>query len=317
MATGMQGFEALGGALAQAFGGGGSTEVYDEAMSRGHRLQKQLAEARIKTDEMNQRENLDIALSNLYREQPELAQAFSTMLRANVGGNFQQLTAGGINLTRGQALDGARSAAMAGDLDAANAMLAVHQGRPIERTKVSGNTLYDPYAAPGAQQAQITPYGEGYLANQMAGIEGRTEVARLRASTPSANGDRRETADDAAVKAVAEDIYRTTRLDTPDAARGVTAADIRYALANRGEWTNPNNGQKYTFSGPKFAGVTSSVDSTAGRATAPVAVPSDAMRGSLAPAAGGMPAPKTQAEYAALPSGTQYVAPDGSTRIKP
>jgi hypothetical protein len=33
-------------------------------------------------------------------------------------------------------------------------------------------------------------------------------------------------------------------------------------------------------------------------------------------APGGMPAPKTQADLAKLPSGTRYTAPDGSIRIK-
>lgn len=38
---------------------------------------------------------------------------------------------------------------------------------------------------------------------------------------------------------------------------------------------------------------------------------------SARPAAGSMPRPMSQAEYAQLPSGTSYVAPDGSIRVKP
>lgn len=49
------------------------------------------------------------------------------------------------------------------------------------------------------------------------------------------------------------------------------------------------------------------------RATVPATAPAPARP--AAPA--GMPEPKTQAEYAQLPSGTTYKAPDGSIRVKP
>lgn len=43
----------------------------------------------------------------------------------------------------------------------------------------------------------------------------------------------------------------------------------------------------------------------------------DAIVGTPAPAPGGIPAPKSKAEFDALPSGTRFTAPDGTVRVKP
>ena len=317
---GSSGWARGGQAISEALTGGGQVgQAYDEAMSRGHRLQKQLMEARIKSDEMAKREQLDLTMSQAMRDNPEMAALYSTMLRAGVGGNFQQLTAGGINLTRGQALSQALEAPNQAE---ANRLLQVYQGRPAERTKIAGNTMYDPLAAPNEQAAVVTPYGQTYLANQHQAAMTRanrvgTRAGGSRASAADAGdkdfsdlGDRQALA---MVNAAAEDAFRQARSAGLDMS-GVQKGDIAYALRTQGRWQHPAGGTPVVIGdgrrGVNFRTVTGSVAPTSQAVvaeTAPGRVeqvrPSDALSGAAAPRGAPVADPQRGQRAAQPPSG--------------
>lgn len=63
--------------------------------------------------------------------------------------------------------------------------------------------------------------------------------------------------------------------------------------------------------------ITKDVDSLIGSKVAAPSVGDDGGTGGDGTSQGNLPAPKTKAEFDALPSGTQFVAPDGKVRVKP
>lgn len=232
----------LGQALGEILtGGGGNTPAYSQAMSRGSAAYKQLAEARIKTDELNARERAQESIRALYPEGDPRGAAFADSAAAGYG-NLDQVTQSGINLTRDELLRKAADAALSGgDMGQINDLLTVYNGQPRKRTDVQGNTLIDPYAAPD-QPTRMTDYGAA-LAGSAAT---RAEAALINANRPRGTSGRSADPDKAAaaaVKAAARDALYSARADGQDM-YGVTLGDIEHAFRTKGEWRNPNDPKK-------------------------------------------------------------------------
>src|SRR5690606_25967548 len=135
--AGASGWGSLGDAIGRALGGGGSSTTYDDAMLRGHRLQKALKDAQKPTHEYQSLIDLEDTLEETFG--PELARAAAGAARA--GANFDQLARGRHSMLQGDATQAALEAVRAGQgLADVNPYLAVAGGRPVQLTKVEGNT---------------------------------------------------------------------------------------------------------------------------------------------------------------------------------
>lgn len=239
------GWGSFGQALGQAMSGRQGSSVYDETMLRGHRTQRALKEAQKATLQYQSMMDLEEALSETFG--PELARAAAAT--SNAGGNFQQLSAGRNNMLQGDALSAALQGVQSGQgIADVNPLLAVAGGKSVQTTKVEGNTLISPLEALSAQQPTITPYGEGYLANQANRVAGQNQAAMVRAMRPpatrnggDANAEEKARKDD--IKATARQAYyqlrERAREDLDIDPSGITLGDIEYALETTGQWTSP------------------------------------------------------------------------------
>ena len=239
------GWGSFGQALGQAMSGRQGSSVYDETMLRGHRTQRALKEAQKATLQYQSMMDLEEALSETFG--PELARAAAAT--SNAGGNFQQLSAGRNNMLQGDALSAALQGVQSGQgLADVNPLLAVAKGEPVPLAKVEGNNLISPYEALSGQTPTVSPYGEGYLANQAQRVAGQNRAAMARATRPpatrnggAANTEEKARKDD--IKATARQAYYQLReraredLDIDPA--GITLGDIEYALETTGQWTSP------------------------------------------------------------------------------
>ena len=232
----------LGQALGEILsGGGGSTPAYSQAMSRGSAAYKQLAEAKIKTDELNARERAQESIRALYPEGDPRGAAFADATAAGYG-NLDQVTQSDVNITKGNLLRKAADEALGGgDMGAINDLLTVYQGQPRKRTDVQGNTIIDPYG-PTDQTTRMTDYG----AAQAGSAATRAEAALTNANRPRGTGGR--SADPAqaaeqAIKIAARDALYSARAEGQDL-YGVNIGDIEHAFRTNGEWRNPNDTKK-------------------------------------------------------------------------
>lgn len=301
-----EGWARAGRNLARSMGGS-QQQIYDEAMSRRHKLEKQLSEARIARDEDIAREQTTAALTKFLGD-PDLAEAASVLIRG-AGGNFDQVTQGFGNLQSNKYQATAADALLGEnpDLELGNRALMAAQGKPVDLTKVEGNTAYNPMVTPDAAEVMITPYGQGMVndraqrtANYDANSRARIDIQRQKATAGKPGAD--DKARKAALKEAARDAYYGMRADGVDL-DGVTQGDIEFALEKNGKFVAPG-GEVYTYNDPTipvadFSGVTAKV------------LGSDAMMGGAAPVrpaapatpAGGPPAPGARK----APDGNWYI----------
>lgn len=239
------GWGSLGDAIGRALSGGGSSTVYDEAMLRGHRIQKALKDAQKASLEYQSLIDLEDTLEETFG--PELARAAAGAARA--GANFDQLARGRHSMLQGDATQAALEAVRAGkSLADVNPYLTVAGGKPVPLTKVEGNTIISPYEALSGQTPQISPYGQGYLSNQAARVSGQNQADMARATQPRGTGSRssvdpEEKARRDDIKATARQAYyqlrERARQDLDIDPAGITMGDIEYALETTGKWTSP------------------------------------------------------------------------------
>lgn len=333
-----------GAALGAAMGGGAGQRAYDDAMLRGHRVQKALKDAQKATHEYQSRIELEEALSDTFG--PELARAAAAT--SNAGGNFSQLAQGRHWMLRGDGL----SDALAGSRDGASLAditpsLAVSGGDPVQLTKVEGNTIISPYEAMTAQTPQVSPYGSGMLENSASRVAGQNAAAMARATAPRATAGG-GTADTAAVKEyervrkqAAQQILTDAKLADNDVA-GLGLADIISQMENGGvvrdregkvignwgvsldSFANPVPEQDFSnviseaLPSVAMSGATQQAPGASAAAPgAAVTEPKGAARVSPSAVQPQIAQPRSKAEYDALPSGTRFRAPDGTERIKP
>lgn len=213
-----------GAALGEAMGGGAGRNAYDEAMLRGHRVQKALADAQKASLEFQSMMDLQDQLEPLFGER-----AAAVAATLNAGHNLQQVMRGRESMYQGdalsEALEGVRGGSGIADV---NPLLGVAHGRPVQTTKVEGNTIISPYEAVSAQVPQVSPFGAGRLRNDAARVAGQNAAAMVRATTPRASGG----ADTAArreyervKKEAAQQILTEAKLAGRDT-YGLTLADI-------------------------------------------------------------------------------------------
>lgn len=233
----MDGWSRLGSSLASAMSGEAYGRSYDAAMSRGHELQKKMMEAKIKSDEMRAREELDMRLTQLFPEGSGQAEAASSMLR--MGQNFNSITSGYGNIQeqdiRGRALQGVMDGTM--NPQTLDNLMQVYDGKPRTRAAVQGNTLIDPTIPAAMQGGTITGYGQGVLDNAAQRNRDSAAAAMVRANRPLASrvsAGKVEDAYESAIKAAAKAAYSDARLDDLDIT-GLTLADFEHALRTRGE----------------------------------------------------------------------------------
>lgn len=243
--AGASGWGSLGDAIGRALGGGGGSTTYDDAMLRGHRIQKALKDAQKASLEYQSLIDLEDTLEETFG--PELARAAAGAARA--GANFDQLARGRHSMLQGDATQAALEAVRAGQgLADVNPYLAVAGGKPVQLTKVEGNTIISPYEALSGQTPQLSPYGQGYLSNQASRVSGQNQADMARATQPRGTGSRssvdpEEKARRDDIKATARQAYyqlrERARTNPAVDPQGITIGDIEYALETSGSWTSP------------------------------------------------------------------------------
>lgn len=171
------------GRLGAALGGLGNThEAEQEAMLDAARVESALIKARKERDELNAIEALEADITEVVGDEG-LARMFATSLRA--GKNPEQITGGRLDTQKFDLTEEAATAGRGGDLDLMNTLLSAASGDPMTRNKVEGNTIIDPYMTDA--NPRVTPYGDQYLANQLAGkVAKKPTVAQQAADNPTA-----------------------------------------------------------------------------------------------------------------------------------
>lgn len=242
------GWSKVGEALGLATSGQqpGGSKIYQESMSRGHDMQRKLAEAKIKTDELNAREANEAAISKLFPEGDPRGGALSNVMRAGFG-NFDQGTQGLGNIQDMGLKDKALAAMTGGEggMDAAkpalgNAILAVMEGKPVDLTKISGGTAYNPMVAPDDAQLQITPEGERELGIKDARMRSQNATDVMKANRPSTGRnssipDQRAKWYAAELKKAAQQALTQAKLKGYDVS-GLSLADAMAAMEANGEF---------------------------------------------------------------------------------
>jgi hypothetical protein len=170
------------GRLGKALAGMGNTqEAESDAMLDTARVEHALLRARKERDELNALESLEADMTEVLGDE-DLARMFATALRADK--NPEQITGARLDTQRFDLTERAATAGSSGDLDVMNVLLSAASGDPMVRNKVEGNTIIDPYQ--GDANPRITPYGDQYLDNQLAGkIAKSPTVAQQAAADPN------------------------------------------------------------------------------------------------------------------------------------
>jgi len=151
------------GDFVRALGSRGA--IRQDAERRAVSTADDLLRAQIRADELRAREGIGSALTGLGVEQGD---DLGTVLRGGFA-NFQQGTAGLGNLADLALLNrGADLASSPSDIDELNRIIALRANKPLARTEISGNTAFDPYAAPSASGLISTPLGESMIAENAA-----------------------------------------------------------------------------------------------------------------------------------------------------
>lgn len=321
MADGLQGWGALGDMLA---GNVGTPGVYDTALKGAAATDKAMMDARrarsmaiidgVRADNFVQIPTMggELGISD--------AQA---RLMAAGGGNAQQL-AGALGGLQGQGFrQAAVDAAVLGDPGAANAQLFGVANGPVDLTKITDGMAFNPIAAPADAGMAVTPLGEATIRQRDAsaaasGARAQSTRARLgiaqqqfglqRAGqwNPSGNvaptGKRTQPAE-----AVLKRAFETTDPANPYAPSAFDQE--RYLDFERWWAANPQiaDGNK---------ALAQYQLSTASGLGGPIFI-EPGLPGSMTQAPPAPARPTSKAEFDALPSGTQFIAPDGSMRIKP
>ena len=225
--AGSSGWAAAGKALGGI--GDASTAAYMKGQTQGVDLTSKIYDARKKREEARARtETVDkLVATGVPIEQAQLLgnlqNANNTGFSGHVTG-LGNLQNQGIQRQQMEVLGDGTTAPDASQLDLVNVMNMIRQGRPVDRTKVQGNTLIDPGLNPGAQTPATTPYGEGMLAGKIATATAKRDKDEAR--------ERKATTDEDAQTAF-YDMRANGTLP-----KGVTLGDGTHAFRTRGGWTS-------------------------------------------------------------------------------
>lgn len=245
----MDGWAGAGKALGGI--GAGSQDAYLKGQERGVSLTTKIFDARKKRDEALARQETvaKLVATGVPAEQAELLGNLQNANNTSFGshvtglGNLQDQ---GIQRQQMGVLGDGTTPPEAGQLDLVNIMNMIRNGKPVDRTKVQGNTMIDPGLNPAAQTPETTPYGEGVLGNAAQRNENylTTRIAAAnekRAKTEAK--ERKGTADEDA-----ETAYYDMRA-SGTLPKGVTIGDVKHAFRTKGGWTSEDAARFTTPSG--------------------------------------------------------------------
>lgn len=291
--------------------GGGSRRASEDAYTKrlGEMLllggrDQQLQQAMMET---NARRGIGerLAASGMSPEQAALGEY---ILQGGMGSDYSSLTQG---LGRMQEQGFRQSAVDAPDLQTANRYLMGVANSPQDLTKISGGMAYNPLETPGASPMVTTAVGDSVIGANRALAGQRNAAANLSNVKAAAGGFAPSSGGGGGKRTDPSEASLKRAFEAPSGQFGQVAFDQeRYMDFLRWREMNPeildgNQALAQYQLEAQFGGASS---------RAPIFV-DPSMPGQPRPQA---PArPQTKAEYDALPSGTQFVAPDGSMRIKP
>jgi len=163
--------------LAGAFGNG--DDVYQRQMSQSAQMESLLAQARLRRQQEQAREQLAELLPQL-----GAPPALATVL--NAGHDPRQISGYGGDMQTQRFREGALNEALNGNLPRSNAYLAAIDGKPLPLTKIEGNSIVNPYTLDGYQGP--TAIGQSQIGHNDAQASAATALAGKRhAQTRIAN----------------------------------------------------------------------------------------------------------------------------------
>lgn len=231
------GWAQMGKSLGSANGSAGL--VYDQTMARQHDLQKKMQEAMLARDENMAREAAEAKITANLAAQgmpAEKAASIGSMLGTTLraGFNVDQLTSAIGNIQQQAFRTKAGEAVAAGNLDGANAQLMVSEGKPVDLTKIMNGNVVNPMVSPQNQTITEAPASAATNAARLGAAQtraaGTVQSARERAMAGSERHN---------LKASARDAYLRAKASGSDM-KGITMADIEYAMKTEGSWTHPD-----------------------------------------------------------------------------
>lgn len=307
---------AQGGAdLFGALVGGQATQDRAQQVAQMRLLQTQTAE-----------QTLDKKITDalLARDKRKAQQSYQTDLEANgfdparAALLSNAMVGGDANLEQAQKFDlraRAEPALVDQGFTPANAILGALAGKPIQDVKVQGGqVIRDLYG----DEPTLTPTDQGLasIAASAALANQRNASAELSNVKAAAGGFAPERGKDGAGKGGtkksgargtlmerAYDLLEAARTDPTLDVTGIDAKLVSDTIKRSGHWTPPKR------------------QSGQVRLIRPGSIANTNVKGNQPPSAeprSRVPAqPKSKAQYDALPSGTRFIAPDGTTRVKP
>ena len=289
---------------------GGQGPAYVRGASAGLDLMKKRMEARKLRDEAIARDRtyqtMSAAFPNMDSSMVDLMA--NTML-GGMGSDFSSTMTGA---KTAQQMDLQRRAAEASDPAARNQILAAMHGQPQDLTSISGGVAYNPTVAPGEQAMVQTPASVAddirqtmAVGARVSGGQGRRdETARNMGFTDAGDREARAMAGREARRIADERRLEGFKISAAQ------ERDLAEKMIRGEDW------ELYDESGANFRNVRGSDGRT--MAARKRGGPAAATTGMSTPVQtdGQVAAPKSKAEYDALPSGARYTAPDGSVRVK-
>lgn len=238
------------------------------------------------------------------------------VLQGGMGSDYSAFQQGRL---REQEMGFRQSAVDAPTLDAANRYLVGVANGPVDLTKISGGTAYNPLVSPGSAPMVTTAVGDsviganralaGQRAAQAQATLGRFNLQREGKWNPS--GQSGGSRGGAYTVPSSASIERLLGDQVTDEFGGKTTVVDPMVVRDFEVWRQAN--PQYRSGEEALAAYAAQRRSTGGG----IHFIDPSLPGSMTISPPAPARPKSKAEYDALPSGTQFMAPDGTMRIKP
>lgn len=245
------------------------------------------------------------------------------VLQGGMGSDYSAFQQGRL---REQEMGFRQSAVDAPTLDAANRYLVGVANGPVDLTKISGGTAYNPLVSPGSAPMVTTAVGDSViganraLAGQRA-AQARSSLGRLsiaqqqfdlqRDGKWNPSGQSGGSRGGAYTVPSSASIERLLGDQVTDEFGGKTTVVDPMVVRDFEVWRQAN--PQYRSGEEALAAYAAQRRSTGGG----IHFIDPSLPGSMTISPPAPARPKSKAEYDALPSGTQFMAPDGTMRIKP
>lgn len=302
------------GQIEAAMSGGRGVDPYTRGASAGMDLVKKRLEARKLRDEAVARDRTLEKMTAAFPDMPpEMVDVMANTMIGGMGSDFSSTMTGA---KTAQQMDLQRKAAAASDPNARNAILEAMHGQPVDRTRITSGTAYNPTVAPTdpAQAMVTTP---DFVASEIRRtMVADSQIDRNQASARNYDSRVTDNEDREARKVAQREAQKVADQARMDGSKISKAQErmIAEAMLSGTEWQIKDETK------PSFKNIktnTSGNPDTVPNAN-PGRGPAAATTGMSTPVQtdGNVATPKTRAEYDALPSGARYLAPDGSLKIK-